>query len=307
MNKTLKILTGLLAVQLVLAGAVFFKNHRGGTLAADEPLLRIGADDFDQVVVTEPGKPSVTLAKKDGRWVLPDLWDFPVAKDKIALTLDKLRELKITWPVGDTAEARKRCKVTEESFEKKVVFLKGGKEKKTLYLGTSPEYRKVHFRPSDRNGVYLAEFGYHDLAMVPADWEDKKFLSMDRAGVMRIETPDVQLVNKETGFQVDPLKPGEQGKPSEVESLVSQITNLTYVELLGTTALPDYGLETPAYKITVRTKDGQTTILSFGKPKTGDDYYLKSSATPYVFKLAKSTVDSLKSATRAKLIASKPG
>ncbi|MBK8576661.1 MAG: hypothetical protein IPN90_13620 [Elusimicrobia bacterium] len=53
--------------------------------------------------------------------------------------------------MGDTADARKRCKVTEETFEKKVVFLQGGKEKKTLYLGTSPEYRKVHFRPSDRD------------------------------------------------------------------------------------------------------------------------------------------------------------
>jgi hypothetical protein len=86
---------------------------------------------------------------------------------------------------------------------------------------------------------------------------------------------------------------------------VSQVTNLTFLELMGTTALPDFGLDTPAYKITLRTKDGQTMVYEFGKGKTGDDFYLKSSAHTYIFKMAKSTVDALKAATRAKLVTTK--
>ncbi|MBK8576662.1 MAG: hypothetical protein IPN90_13625 [Elusimicrobia bacterium] len=91
MNKTLKILSVLLAVQLAVAGALYFKSRQGGAQKADEPLLRLGADVFDQVVITEPGKLPVTVSKKDGRWILPERWDFPVAPEKIALTFDKLR------------------------------------------------------------------------------------------------------------------------------------------------------------------------------------------------------------------------
>ncbi len=306
MNKTLKILLGVLAVQLLLAGTMLLKNRRAGAAGNEESLLRLKADGFDRVVITEPGKTPGTLAMKDGKWILPDRWDFPVSQEKRALTLDKLLDLKKSWPVGDSADARKRCHVTEDSFEKKVVFEQGGKEKKTLYLGTSPEYRKVHLRPSDRDEIALVEFGYHDLATPPAEWEDKKFLSIDRATVMSIETPGVQLVNKENGFAVDHLKPGEESKTSEVDSLVSQITNITFLELMGTTMLPDFGLDTPAYKVTVRTKDGQTMVYSFGKPKTGDDFYLKSSAHNYIFKIAKSTVDALKAVTRSNLLTTKP-
>jgi hypothetical protein len=218
MNKTVKILLGLLAAQLLLAGAVFMKNRRAGAAGNDESLLRLKSDAFDRVVITEPGKTPVTLAMKDGKWVLPDRWNFPVSPEKRVLAIDKLLDLKKTWPVGTSADAQKRCHVTDDTFEKKVTFEQGGKEKKTLYLGTSPEYRKVHLRPSDRDEINLVEFGYHDLAMNPAEWEDKKFLSIDRATLMSIETPGVQLVNKETGFQVDHLKPGEESKASEVET-----------------------------------------------------------------------------------------
>lgn len=306
MNKTIKTLSAVLAIQLGVAGGIYFRARHNGSSAGTESLLRLSAADFDQVTLSEPEKPPVTLKKKDGQWVLPERWDFPVSQDIRALTLDKLLELKKTWPVGDSASARKRFKVAGDAFEKKVVFSLNGKDKKTLFLGTSPEYRKVHMRPSDSDDVVLVEFGYHDLSLVPAEWEDKKFLSMDRNNVMQIETPAVQLVNKENGFQVNSLKPGEEGKPSEVESLVSQVLNLPYLELMGTTPSPDYGLEKPDFKVTIRTKDGQTIVDEFGKAKTGNDYYLKNSAHPYIFKVSQSTVDALKSATRAKLIIAKP-
>lgn len=302
MNKTVKILSALLVVQLGMAGGIYFQSRHSGSSAGTESLLRLEPADFDQVTISEPEKPSMTLKKKEGQWVLPERWDFPVSKEKVSLTIDKLLDLKKSWPVGDSASARKRFKVAEDSFEKKVVFFQKGKEKKTLFLGTSPEYRKVHLRPSDRDDVVLAEFGYHDLSINPTDWEDKRFLSVDRNSLFQIETPSVQLVNKENGFQVNSLKPGEEGKPSEVESLVSQITNLTYLELMGTTASPDFGLDTPDFKVTLRTKDGQTDVWEFSKGKTGDDYFLKTSRHPTIFKIAKSTVDALKSATHSKLV-----
>lgn len=301
MNKTIQTLSALLAFQLVLAGGIYFKSRHGGTSVGGESLVRLGPNDFDEVVISEPGKPSVTLLKKSGQWILPNRWDFPVAKEKISLTIDKLLDLKKTWPVGDSASARSRFKVSEDAHEKKVVFLLNGKEKRALYLGTSPEYRKVHFRPSDQDEVTLAEFGYHDLAMAPSDWEDKKFLSVDRNTLLQIDTPQVQLVNKENGFQVGSLKPGEEGNPTEVDSLVSQVTNMTYVELMGPAASPDFGLDKPDFKVTLRTKDGQTDAWEFAKGKKGEEYYLKTSRHPCIFKIAKSTMDALKTITRPKL------
>lgn len=304
MNKTVKVLTGVLAAQLALAGLIYFKQSSSGDVT--KPLLGLTSDDFDRVVISEPNKPAVQLSKKDGKWILPDRWNFPVSPIKWSAAMDSLLALKKTWPVGDTAAARKRCKVTEDLFEKKVVFEKGGKEKQVLYLGTSPEYRKVHFRPADLDGVYLAEFGYHDLAMNPADWEDKTFLSLDRNALFNIETPSVQVVNKENGFQVDHLKTGETSKTTEVDAFVSQVVNLSYIDAVGPEVLPEYGLDKPDFLMTVRTKDGQTYKYNFGKSKTGDDYYLQTSRTPILFKVSKTTVDALRATTRAKLITTTP-
>ncbi|MBP9698864.1 MAG: DUF4340 domain-containing protein, partial [Elusimicrobia bacterium] len=252
MNKTMKVLTGVLAAQLAVAGLIYFKQSSSGDVT--KPLLGLTSEDFDRVVISEPDKPAVQLSKKDGKWILPDRWNFPVSSTKWAAAMDGLLALKKTWPVGDTAAARKRCKVTEDLFEKKVVFEKGGKEKQVLYLGTSPEYRKVHFRPAELDGVYLAEFGYHDLAMNPADWEDKTFLSLDRNALFNIETPSVQVVNKENGFQVNPLKAGETSKTTEVDAFVSQVVTMPYLESVGPDLLPDYGLDNPDFTMTVRTK-----------------------------------------------------
>jgi hypothetical protein len=301
MNKAIKILIGLLAAQVALAGLLFFTRGGMGAFDSDETLLELGADDFDQAILAEPGKEPLSLVKKDGKWTIPSRWNFPASSDKIAQTLDKLRDMKKSWPVGETASARKRFKVTEEAFEKKIAFMKGGKEKKVLFLGTSPSYRKVHARPADSDKVFAADFSAYEVSVRAEDWEDKKFLQVDRTVLSRIETPTVRVVKKDLGFQVEDLKEAEETNTSEMDSFLSLFSGLSYIELLGREIKPDYGLSAPALTLNLETASGEKITYNFGKPKTGEDFFLKASNADYVFKVSRSVFEALKAVSREKL------
>ncbi|MBL8023266.1 MAG: DUF4340 domain-containing protein [Elusimicrobia bacterium] len=171
MNIKSKLLLGLLVGQIFLAG-VFFLNRRGsGAFESSESLLGIEKGDYDKVTITEPLKPPLTLTYTDGKWVIPERAGIVVSPEKMAQTIEKLVGLKKSWPVADTTSAQKRLKVSETEFEKKVVFFRKEKEKETVYVGSSPEFRKAHLRPADSKKIVLEEFSAHELSTNPTDWE----------------------------------------------------------------------------------------------------------------------------------------
>lgn len=174
MNTKTKLLGILLVGQILLAG-VFFLNRGGtGAFESNESLLGIQAGDYDKVAITEFKKPPLTLSFSEGKWVIPERVDLVVSPEKIAQNIDKLVGLKKSWPVADTSTAQNRLKVSETDYVKKVVFLRKDKEKAVLYLGTSPEFRKTHLRPSDSSKIVLEDFAAHDLSINPTDWEAPK-------------------------------------------------------------------------------------------------------------------------------------
>ena len=158
MNRLIQVLSGVLFIQLVLAAILTFSGRDTGAFASKEPLLDLTLAKVDKITIVEEGKPALVLNKKGENWLIPGYFGFPVDQEKLGKVTDKLFGITKSWPVATTGAAWKRFKVSGDKFERKIVFSKADFVLNTLYIGSSPSYRKVHARLKDQDEVYSIEF-----------------------------------------------------------------------------------------------------------------------------------------------------
>jgi len=304
MKKWISILAGLLLVQLVVALGVNLTGEEYGAFEAQEKLLAFDRQSVDGLRI-EDGEQSLVLKRQDGKWLLPERGDFPADQESVEGLLDKLAALEKGWPVATTAGAARRFKVDEEAFKRKLVLLSGDDVRATLYVGTSPGFRKVHVRPSGEDAVYAVAFNTWDATAKADDWIDKTILKLDEGEVERIEMPGVTLQRKEGELQVADLGEQEETNREEVKSLLGRLTGLRIQSLLGSEAKPEYRQDKPALQIKVTRKGGEVLSYRFSKPKDKAYYVLKRSGLDRYFKVAEYRVDAIKKSTREKLVQAK--
>src|SRR5688572_25308445 len=140
MKRGTLILSGLLAAQIGLAAILALSSSDYAAYDAKDPLIAFDAGKIDQIAIGQSGGSSVTLAKQEGKWVIPAFAGFPADAQKVTAFLDKLRELKKGFPVATTGEAANRFKVSDAVHERRIVLSSGGKEAGKLYVGTSPSF-----------------------------------------------------------------------------------------------------------------------------------------------------------------------
>ena len=301
MKKGILILTGLLAAQLVLTVAVNLADKDYEAFQAEETVLSFDEKEVDGLRI-EDGTDSVSLKKQEGKWLLPDSGDFPADQGSVEQLLGKLATLKKGWPVAKTRGALRRFKVEEGQFERKLVLLSGDEARATLYVGTSPGFRKVYIRASDGDEVFAAEFKIWEAGAKADEWIDKDILALDESDVDRVEMPGVALQWEDGKPRVADLGETEQTNEKESRSLLGKLTKLRIQSLLGTEAKPEYRQDESALEVKITRKDGEILNYRFSKSEDASYYILKRSDLDHYFKVAEYTVNLIKEATREKLV-----
>jgi hypothetical protein len=305
MKRTTLILSGVLALQLVLALGLTFVGSDNSAFKAGEPLLALDKVEVDSIVIDETGGSSVTLAKKDGKWMIPAMAEFPADEGQVKQLIDKVAGLKKGWPVATTSEAAERFKVTRDTHERRIVFKGGEWEVGSLLVGTAPTYRQAHIRLPSSNEVYSLEFAAHDAPARNEQWMDKGLLRLPQDKVSSISVNDVTLEKKDGKFAVADVKEGETQKDVEIPPVVSAAVNPSFdaVQGKGPDALAK--LEPADFQVTVKREGGDPVVYKFKKEQEGGAYLYSVSTQPYVFRVAESSVKPLAEANRAKLLALK--
>lgn len=304
MKKWISILSGLLVVQLVLAMAINLTGEDYGVFLAEERLLAFEQQAVDGLRI-EGGTDSVVLKKQGGQWSLPESGDFPASQGSVEGLLDKLATLEKGWPVATTGGAARHFKVAEGQFEQKLVLLSGDDVQATLYVGSSPGFRKVHVRSGDEDEVYAAAFNAWEANAKTDDWIDKSILKLNESDVEHVEMPAATLQRKEDQLQVIGLEAQEQTDEKAVRSLIGKLTGLRIQSLLGTEAKPEYRQDEPVLDIEVARKGSDMLSYHFSKPKEGAYFVLKRSDLDHYFKVAESTVKPILDTAREKLVQAK--
>ncbi|MBK1647818.1 DUF4340 domain-containing protein [Rhabdochromatium marinum] len=338
-------LAGLLALQLLLA-AVSGGSGRLTPAATDTPLVTFDATQAKRIEIsTEADTTPLVLSRTDSGWVLQTLGDFPAATTRVESLLDTLAALRRPLPIATSAAARERFKVADDAFAERLVLSDGQKPVATLILGDSPGFRRRYLRPAGDEGVYDVRFEVFNLSAQPNDWIAHDQLQLERDQIQRIATADWTLVKADDTWS---LSAGENGSDrdgdgdndskdgslgtvagqvdtAKVDELLSNLANLSYREVLGTTAPAGFDPESPRLVLDIGLAGGDSQryliadAADAAKTETtaeaeteatvaiaNQDFVLKSEQQPYYFLLSEFDLGSLLDTNRADLITSHP-
>lgn len=291
MTRRNQILLGVLVIQLVLAGIVFWP--RQPATATGQPLFAdIAATEINSLTLTSSQGDTIRLAKVDGNWVLPDADNYAVETDKVTALLDKLADLTPTRLVTQTDASHKRLKVAANDYNAQVAFETTDGSQYQLYVGSMAGYGATHVRANSDETVYLVNnLSPSDASARAAAWIDTSYFSVNRDEVVAIQ---LENANGRLEFAKDPtgtwmmagLTAAETLDQSKVTSLLSSVSSITMREPLGQTERPEYGLQSPTATLTLTTRsdtDGEATYTLRVGAQIGDDqsYALKASTSDY--------------------------
>jgi len=305
MERGIRGLLALFFLQIALVFALTWNEYRTSDADVSTVFLSFEPTEVDAISLDD-GKDVLRLERSDGRWILPNTFDFPASTTKVDEFLQTLTTLHAGFPVGNTLEAAKRFKVVDSAFERKVTFSNDDGTLATLYLGTSPGFKKVHARRGEQEETYAIPFSLYLAATKPAQWEDQQFLHLDPATIERIGMPSFTLQRSDGAFTLSDLGPTEQIAEAPINDLLDRITRLDFQEVIGKGDLPKEQMGDEKFYYTIELKSGEKVHYSFSKPKGTSDYVLTVSSTEYRFKVPSYTVEAIQKVTRDDLLSKEP-
>lgn len=281
MGRHIRILTIVLAVQIVvIAGVWFFGADRSNVEA--ERLLVVDREAVTAVEIAENADTTVRIEKSAEGWTLPALNGLPADAEKVTGLFDKLTEAEAAWPVATSESSARRFEVTEEKYQRRIRLFQGDAQTAEIYLGTSPGFRKVHARRADSNDVFAITFAVFEAPVKLDEWLDKTLLqpkgtvqSVARGGAWG-------LTRDGEGWRLTDLAETESTDADAARDVVSKLSNL---RVLGRADSAPAADAEPLFAFTIGA-DGGTTTLQFFRPEAEGDFLVATDRYDGFFRVA---------------------
>lgn len=295
------ILSAVLAAQLVLAGALAWNIRDYAVAQPKQPLLAFERQKVDTIVIKAPDAGSLTLRKGTEGWSLPSYYHFPADASQVESFLVALGDLNPRLPVAITEAARQRFHVAQKTFERRITLKHGENILAQLYLGSSAGPSQAFARPAEGEAIYEVHFELWQASVEPDQWVAGDVLQQEVADIVRIDLPELTLQRKEDKWRLVGLDDGADTDSDKAAHIVQRLASLTFNSVKGKVdeSTNDW---TPELSYTLTLKDGRRVAYHFSKAKQGDGYLLRTSASDYVFKISKETVEALHELKRSALV-----
>jgi hypothetical protein len=273
------LLAGLLIVQLVLLAVLLLGGDEDGGAAK---LLDFEPAAVSTLTFEDGDGKTVSLNKVDGDWRIGEL---PADAEKIDEVIESLLGGSANWPVATSESSQARFEVAEDAFQRRVRLAGESGELATLYLGSSPGFRRIHAREADAEAIFSIDFAVHQLPVDGSDWLDKQLLQAE--SISRVTFPDGAVLagDEESGWTLD----GQSADLEEASRFVGRIEGLSVLGLHEASA--DTVLSEPV-TITVQDDEGSHE-LSFRFNEAVDEYVLTSDRLPGEFTVASYIVEQI--------------
>jgi hypothetical protein len=298
MERTIKILSAVLAAQLAVAVVLFASSGAFQGTGESPHFVDIDGSMIDEIVVSAPDAEPVILRKEEDAWTLPDYKNLPVDETKRAEVIERLVDSRAAWPVATSASAAERFEVTEDKHQRHVVLRADGNVLADLYLGTSPGFRQVHARRAGDDDVFAIDFNNYELPTKADDWIDKELLEPS-GEITAIETRQFTLKKTDDGWQLDGLPEDAHTDTTEADSLARALKTLRVTGAADDEAVAGVEGKVPTFSYGVETDSG---AYSYAFYESDDEYLVKAANRDVYFRVSKYTGDRLK-IDRDKLVA----
>jgi|GEM_PF-4387476 len=303
LNRNNQLLGGLLVLQLLLL--VVLNVDAGGTAASssEEPLLKFARGDVEKISIEgEGGKDKIVLEKKDGKWVLPSKYNFPVSDSALTGFMDKLMAIKQTWPVASTEIGAKQLRTNGDNFKGRVIFSSSKSDLDTLLVGTSPEFRKSHIRVASNPSTFSADLSVHEASPYPEFWYEKKLFDIDTDKILSLRIGDVELKREGDKLILASLVEGTQENTQKKDSILKAVKSMKFTEVLGVDEQAAYAKAPIAKEIVWMSPENQQVVYTLRGPLEDTKYSLKSSKSPFYVEVESPEIASLLSANAKDLV-----
>lgn len=285
MNRISYLLLIAFAIQVGVVITLYRDDMRSESSAASSALIDTGSDTIEQIQITDYQDNETTLRRAGERWLLPDLDNLPADPERVSALLDNLTGADPGWAVGHSLAARQRFQVADYHFRRKLVLSAQGREVATVFLGTSPSFRKIHARNAAADNIYAATLNLFELPASADKWLDPRLLQL-RAPVA-IDADGYSLRRADGAWK---LGSGATPDARELSALLDTLRTIQ-VQGLATPAIQAVLLKLEAELILhVQGLAGEAELKLF---KHDDTHYIASSQYPYAFVISAYDFDRL--------------
>lgn len=301
------VLLVLLIVQVALI-AFLYRPGQKVTPSAANIFPSLAFEKVIAMTITDDQGKTITLAKKDGVWLLSQ-GEFPVDTTKIEELIKKFSDSKSSRLVSQTAASHARLKVGDTDFNRKVELTEGD-VKTVFYLGTAPSAKSIHLRLAEAKEVYqIDDLSAWQVQTDKESWWQARYFSQS------IETlTGLTLVN--TKGTIELIKEGDKEwrlkeKPEStldskrIEKLLASAGEISVASYQAKDFTSPKGK--PVATITYQTKDGAPTLQIWAKDKPEDqDLLVKASQVVFYAKVKEYGVKELMEVSAESLIIAQP-
>lgn len=311
MKREHQILAGILAFQVILSIVVFWP--RSAATGETKPVFpEVEAKDVIALTITDAEGDSIALQRVGDGWVLPEADDYPAQADKVTPLVDKIVGLSTARLVTRTSSSHKRLQVSADDFNHRIEFETADGAKRTLYLGSSPQYGTTHFRVEGQNETYLtSEISGYETNAQAGSWIDTVYVRVSEEAITR-----VTLRNANGSFTFDRddegnwtmagLAPSETLNETEVANTIGKAAALNILRPLGKEELSEYGMDEPNAEVTLVTAETTITVRIGAQDPEDNSYVIISSESEYYVRVSDFSVTELVESTREDFLEQPP-
>lgn len=313
MTRLQQILSAILVVQIILAAVVFWPRTAAGG-EAGSLFEAIDPEEVVRVVLEGGDGTRLEFARQDLDWVLASGGDYPVDGVKVRQIVTSINNIQTDRLVASTGASHQRLQVAGNNFAQRIEIETSDGETRTLYVGSSPNFRATHVRRANQDETYLTgELTSQDTPTVVSNWIDTAYLTIPREEALSLvlenDNGTIEFTKAADGsWSMAGLAADEEFNESAFSSMLGQVLSLRMTEPLGTAEQPAYGLDAPQAVVTVRTEDEegqrQTYTLRVGAQDAEDNtYFVKASNSDYYVKVSGFSVERMVNSGRDAFIA----
>jgi hypothetical protein len=288
----------LIVLLAVLGGGALLVYQQGRSqrpadaAALGQPLLKgLKAAAVTAIQIREP-KATLTLERRDERWVVIERAGFPADLDRVRDFVIKAIELRIgqSEPIGDKDRARLNLDASGTLVEFKDAqgkplarFIAGRK-----YFKREPESAdkaagdgRFVLLPDEPGRVVVVSNPLTQATAKSADWISHSGLAVEKINTLEYQPAagdgwKIERSGDNAEWKLAGAKPHEKLEITKANSAAYSLTNLDVADVAPKDA-QDTGLEKPAL-VTATTFEGLSYTVQVGK-LAGDQYYVAASVS----------------------------
>ncbi len=278
MKQLIKLLLVIAVIQCAMVATVYWPEATLLAMMSTEHLVPFEPYLVDEIHIgDEQGNEAVLLNTGD-HWILPDLLGLSVSPELIEKLLQGVIYAETGWPVATSVAARQRFQVTDYNFQRRLTLIGKGELLGTIYLGSSPGFRRVQARNSTQDAIFTIAFNSFDAFGLNSAWLDKRTLQI--RSPISIASDNYRLYKQDNGWLSDA---GGQPDARELDALLVALSSLQIDSVASPDLQQTLSIAVPEITLAIETAENITTFELF---TLGERHFIHCSDHPLYFTLS---------------------